>query len=75
MEFDNFWLLTPGGSPKTDKGVFYTKIDVSLTISVIVYASFGGSHKMKVNPFTLVFNLLVKIVTHNIKDKLDHMSL
>ena len=44
----NFWVYTPGGSPKK-KDMVYTPMGGSPTISVLVYAHFYGSPKFNQN--------------------------
>ena len=51
-----------------------TPMGVSPTISAMVYAHFEGSHKLKVYRFTLVLYLIVKIITEEIKIKLENIS-
>ena len=48
LEFDNVWVYTPGGSPKTNKDGVYTPMRGLPLISVMVYVLFGGSPKLKV---------------------------
>ena len=40
----------------------YTPVGGSPTINVMVYSHYGGLPKLKVNPFTLFFYLVVKII-------------
>ena len=41
----------------------YTPMGGSQTIDVVVYALFGGSPKLMVKTFTLVFYLTIKFIT------------
>ena len=55
------WQLTMSGftdlvvHQKTKKYLVYTPMFGSTIINVMVYALFGGSPKLKVKPFTLIF--------------------
>ena len=46
----------------------------SPTIIIMVYAQFGGSHKLKANTFTLFLNLIVKRITQKIENEFENMS-
>ena len=52
----------------------YTPMGGSPTIIIMVYTHFGGSHKVKIKRFTMGFDLIVKIITHKIKDKYENIS-
>ena len=58
---------------KSNKDMVYTPMGGSPTIRVKVYVHFRGSHQLKVKPFTLVFNLIVKTFTQKIKNKSENM--
>ena len=55
-------------------GGLYTPIGGFPTIDVMVYTLFGGSYKLKVKSFTLVFCWVVKCITQYIKNIFYIMS-
>ena len=49
LEVENAWVYTHCGSPKKNKDMFFTPMGGSPSISIMVYAQFGGSPKLNRN--------------------------